>query len=428
MNKEKYSICLFGASLTTGNMGVSALSVSLINLLNRVKPDSKITLVIPQRESGKHELFINNKKKIINIVNFRLSPKSRLSDHLFWIFILALCSKVIPFNSIRLSIINSNNMLKQLYSADFIGDIYSGDSFSDIYGFFRFVISIIPRLIIILLNKKYVLLPQTYGPYKNILSEHLASNILLKANKIFSRDKQGIILVKKMLRKKRIIKNIYYCPDVAFTLEPIKPENYNLPINNNNKKPIIGINISGLLYNGGYTKNNMFQLKITYKDFVKELIRKILASGKHYIFLVPHTYSNDDGIENDYYACSLAWKSLSVQEKEKVFVIPKDFNQNEIKWIIGNCDFFIGSRMHSCIAALSQGIPTIGLAYSKKFKGVFSSVDSDDMVIDARTTESVPAFKRILIALEERKDKAEKLIINIKKVKNDIMNYFSDLL
>jgi polysaccharide pyruvyl transferase WcaK-like protein len=40
--------------------------------------------------------------------------------------------------------------------------------------------------------------------------------------------------------------------------------------------------------------------------------------------------------------------------------------------------------MHACIAALSQGIPCVGIAYSRKFRGVFETVGLPDMALDAR--------------------------------------------
>ena len=49
------------------------------------------------------------------------------------------------------------------------------------------------------------------------------------------------------------------------------------------------------------------------------------------------------------------------------------------KAVIGQCDFFIGSRMHACIAALSQGVPCVGVAYSMKFAGVFDTVGMERM-------------------------------------------------
>ena len=57
------------------------------------------------------------------------------------------------------------------------------------------------------------------------------------------------------------------------------------------------------------------------------------------------------------------------------------YDQSEIKHIIGQCDFFIGSRMHACIGAVSQNIASVSIAYSNKFRGVMETVGMDEYVI-----------------------------------------------
>lgn len=66
------------------------------------------------------------------------------------------------------------------------------------------------------------------------------------------------------------------------------------------------------------------------------------------------------------------------------------------------CSFFIGARMHACIAALSQCIAAVGIAYSKKFKGVFETVGVADLVADPRTMEKEELIKIICNALQDR--------------------------
>ena len=71
------------------------------------------------------------------------------------------------------------------------------------------------------------------------------------------------------------------------------------------------------------------------------------------------------------------------------------YDQNEIKYIIGLCDFFLGARMHATIAALSQCIPAVGMAYSKKFAGVFETVGVEGCVVDMRTLNDQEILSRI---------------------------------
>ena len=58
--------------------------------------------------------------------------------------------------------------------------------------------------------------------------------------------------------------------------------------------------------------------------------------------------------------------------------------------------------MHACIAALSQGIPCVGIAYSRKFHGVFETVGMQDWVVDARTATDEAAVARVLELYRQR--------------------------
>lgn len=204
IESDKKNICLFGCSFSTGNMGVSALAASLIENICAIYPDANFFLLIGNKKQGEQVIRIKDKKIRIHILNYRLSPKARLKEHLVWIFLNALIYKFFPVKLFRKLILENSIWLKTLSAADFIGDIRGGDSFSDIYGLYRFVIGILPVKTAQLLNKKIVLLPQTYGPYKSYISRIIAKNIIRNADKVVSRDKNSMLLIKNLLRKVRI--------------------------------------------------------------------------------------------------------------------------------------------------------------------------------------------------------------------------------
>ena len=53
----------------------------------------------------------------------------------------------------------------------------------------------------------------------------------------------------------------------------------------------------------------------------------------------------------------------------------------ESKAVVGACDGLVAGRMHISIAALSQGVPVLGLAYQGKFEGLWRHCG-----LDAATT------------------------------------------
>ncbi|HIH97174.1 MAG TPA: hypothetical protein HA348_06840 [Thermoplasmata archaeon] len=393
-----FNVCLMGASLDTGNMGVSALSASLIKLIKEARPDASFYFFIGNKSNHSQKLNILDKEIEIKIANYRLSPRSKIKEHLFWILILAFFQRITPFQFIKNSIINSTPCLKTLKYSDFIGDIHGGDSFSDIYSLQRMILGTIPQLIVLLLGKELVLLPQTYGPFKSAPAKRIAHFVISKSSIILSRDRQSIEVIKNILGKKGANKKIILCPDVAFALDLIIPQKINIipSIDKPHDVALIGFNINGLLYNGGYSKNNMFSLKYDYKLFAQKLAESLLEKTNAHLLLVPHTFAPAGNVESDNEACREIYEFLQKSFTGRVHFVAGIYNQFNIKGIIGFCDFFIGSRMHSCIAALSQGIPTVGVAYSRKFKGIFDSINVGNMVSDARSASMEETIDFIL--------------------------------
>jgi colanic acid/amylovoran biosynthesis protein len=150
------------------------------------------------------------------------------------------------------------------------------------------------------------------------------------------------------------------------------------------------------MYFGGYTRNNMFGLKLDYATFLPVLVAVLLRECSGEIWLVPHTFAPAGNVESDPDACRDLRAALPSDLRPRVRIVAREYDQHEIKGIIGQCDFFIGSRMHACIAALSQGVPCVGIAYSMKFAGVFESVGMGEWVIEGRTVSNQPAVTRIL--------------------------------
>lgn len=426
---EEYNVCFQGSSLDTGNLGCSALTASFIKLVTDSKPNARLNLLYANRTNGVQSLKVSGRTVHLDIVNYRLSPRAKINEHVFWILFLAILQRVVPIRSVRRRIIRSNRWLRTLDKADFVGEIRGGDSFSDIYGLRRFFLGIIPCLIAVLMRKKLVLLPQTYGPFKSRIAKAIAGFIMLRAHRIFARDRESMELARKLLGCKSKDKIIEFCPDIAFTLEASLPERLDIEpeLDLNCSVPLIGLNISGLLYVGGFTRNNMFGLGVDYKEFVHVMLEQLMEQTDAHILLVPHVFWG--GAEgNELQICRELRESMGAKYAGRLHLIMQEYDQSQVKGIIGKCDFFIGSRMHACIAALSQCIPTVGLAYSKKFLGVFQSIGVGGSVIDMRHRSQEEIIDTILYAFRRREHTTNHLKTIIPEVQKQISDIFKDML
>ena len=169
----------------------------------------------------------------------------------------------------------------------------------------------------------------------------------------------------------------------------------------------------------------MFGLKTNYRELIDGIVDYLMKDEGVLVLLVPHVLAPSRTVEDDPNACWQLYEKLSEKYSGRIFLTKGNYNHNNIKYIIGLCDFFIGSRMHACIAALSQSIPAVGIAYSKKFHGVFESVGLGDCVADAYQCSNNSELLSIVEAAFEKRDQTRKHLDRvIPQIKAEILGMF----
>jgi polysaccharide pyruvyl transferase WcaK-like protein len=410
-------------------MGCSALTTSLIGLLHTAAPDAEIRLLYGHECGGKRSVLLaSNTRLEVEIVNCRMSPRSRLREHRFWILGAAFLYRLIPLSALRSRLANSTPWLRCLLEANLIGDIRGGDSFSDIYGIRRLLLAASEYLVVSLLGKRVSLLPQTCGPFRSKISRVVAHWILKQAPVILVRDRRSEEIAKELLGDTGKETRVKLCPDVAFSLPAVAPPRIEItpPFESSSQTCLVGVNINGLLYMGGYTRDNMFRLQCNYPEFCNELVKQLASIPNTRVLLIPHTFGSHPPLEEDEGACRKVWESVrGTGIFDNVHFLEGSYDQSEIKNVIGRCDFLLGARMHACIAALSQGIPCVGLAYSRKFAGVFETAGMADMVLDMCKLPAGELINRCMRLFEQRVDTAQKLETAIPEVKERLRATFA---
>jgi polysaccharide pyruvyl transferase WcaK-like protein len=426
MGKKNMKVCLLGASFDTGNLGVSALAESSIKIILNRWSDAEIVLLGTGSADGEHCLKLSGREIRVRIFRIRFCKNVFLRSHFCVLLLNAMLLKLLPFRRFRNLLSAMNHYVKILIETDMVFDITGGDSFSDIYGLRRFLIyGFLQKWLVMLFDKELILLPQTYGPFKRSISRMMAKNVLKRANMVYARDKESFEYVQTLFGRHNVNGKLRFVPDIAFVLDPHEPETIDVGALDSMQREnsvVVGLNISGLLYNGGYTRENMFGLKTNYQELIYSIVDFLMADKRLHVLLVPHVLTPSRIVEDDPNACRQLYEKLSGKYPGRIFLTQGSYNQNGIKHIIGLCDFFIGSRMHSCIAALSQSIPAVGIAYSKKFHGVFESVGLGDCVADIYRCSRKEELLSIVKAAFEKRDKIrthlEKII---PKIQADIL-------
>lgn len=378
MNKDTINIILANAPVKNGNRGCVALSITMLSLITEVMrcADLKCKLFLPDsefRDSKRHEYKIQGE-----LITFEDCPYPK-----------GLCLK----DNIKITlkaIIKKENKAKQIFkNADFILDIGQGDSFADIYGFHRF--NIIDRVHTLArkYNKPYFILPQTIGPFKDEAIKEKALESIRKAQMCMARDKQSYNYVIKNVPEQKNIKEYI---DVAFFMPYKKFEQDKEYIH-------VGLNISALLWHGGYTRDNQFGLKCDYQKVVKDIIDYFLVQSKTKVHLIPHVVSTERTIENDYAVSYDLWRKY---DNPNLILAPLALSPIDIKDYIAGMDFFMGARMHATIGAFSSGVPVVPMAYSRKFNGLFKDTLQYDAMVDMKVQDTDEIIANIKEAFKKR--------------------------
>lgn len=244
--------------------------------------------------------------------------------------------------------------------ADLVADIAGGDSFTDQYGVKRFLFQALTKAIVILAGTPLVLSPQTLGPFERGWCRRLAAWIMRHARAVVARDAMSSDYIRKIGADRRLIE----ATDVAFRLRYKRAE---LP---QTGKIRVGLNVSGLLFQGGYSRENYFGLTVDYPELIRTLLTRLTAREDCEVHLIGHVLVplKYETIEDDHRV------ALALAKEFGVVAAPAFETPSEAKSYIAAMDFFSGSRMHACIAAFSSGVPVVPLAYSRKFAGLFGTL------------------------------------------------------
>ncbi len=431
--RKPLHIVLLGASFRTGNLGVNALAESTIKILLHQWPQTEVTLLGSGYDPEQFVLPLGERQVQIQGVPIRFSRKLTLPYHFLWFALYGVLARVLPWRGARRRLFARNAYCRTLHEAHLAVDITGGDSFSDIYGVRRFLLGFLRKWLVLLYGKDLVLMPQTYGPFRRAVCRHLARHILKRSKRVYTRDTAGLEYLSRLLGRAGTEGKVLFAPDVAFVLDARKPAVLDVDgveLARTKGSVLVGLNVSGLIYYGGYTGHNEFGLKADYKGLIDKIVNLLLSKPDTLLLLVPHVIpigGFGGNVENDLTACLDVHERFSKLHPGRLFVARGRYDHCETKHIIGMCDFFIGTRMHACIAALSQGIPAVGLAYSQKFRGVFESVGVGELAVEMREANVEESVAAVDKAFTARRTVAERLRQTVPAVQQQVLTLLENV-
>ena len=377
------------------NKGDAAIVISMIQNLKKTFPEATVKLIslYPEEDKKKYGSDIevlnpilqiqSNKNKILNII-YRI----------FNIYWKRLCYKFKFFY---------NKTERCINDADLI--ISCGGGYMQSHGIKKFFTDYSSHYLQLLCSvsckKKLVIFAQTIGPFDNY-SKKLTKKIFEKSKLILVREKRSLDYVNNNFN----LDNVYLTSDSAFLLEKRETK-----FDVNKEFVNIGITAREWIYPNSNSKREKEIKNLNYINSMASFIDKIIEKKNAFVYLMPQCIGPN--LDNDILISKEIIKK--VNNKDKCIIIDEDYSPEELKFIYGKMDYFIGTRMHSNIFALSEGIPSIAISYDYKTDGIMNLFDMDKYVIKIEDINSDILYKKMLELMEDKHIK-ESILEKYKKI------------
>lgn len=326
---------------------------------------------------------------------------------IFKLFITFLFTQI-KFNFFFKNLVKTNKTIKAMNESDFIvvcgGGFLGGKKLDSLMHLYQIYINT-------KFNKKVYLMGTSIEPIKNKIVNYYTKKILSKVDYIYAREKITEKILSEFMPKEKYT----LIPDMAFML---RDENKNYAFLNkyrNDSEMLIGITVRNWNFpnstNKNYARNNYITQMVRFLEYV---INKYKAT---FVFIpqVIVSYAND-------YDVAIEIRNKLKKQYKKYFVLrDDDWSPVEIKSVIGNLDYFVGTRMHSNIFATSMCIPTLAIAYEKKTNGIMETVGQQEYIeeIDNITCENlILKFEKLV---KNNKLIKKELKIKRKEIKSEIL-------
>ena len=395
-------LCVFGVPPRTGNLGVTAMHLALLTGIAR-RVENPLITVFDDRPGIRPEATRLAGREMTYRLCGAIPTRRIYRRHSLW-QIRA---------SGRLGGLG-NPVIKAIREAHAVLDVTGGDSFTDLYGPRRFRWVTLDKLITLEQGRPLILLPQTIGPFHSARARRIARRILRSAMMVWVRDATSFTVLRDLLGSDFDDDRHRCGVDLAFGLETRQPAQP-LPepiaswFADDGRRPIVGCNVSGLIFNNAAAAKVRFGLRAEYDRAVILFLQRILNQTDANVLLVPHVITERGHHEHDPDACASVAEALPQADGQRVAIVGGGYDPCEMKWIIGRTDWFCGTRMHAGIAALSSGVPTAAIAYSRKTRGVFDTCGQGPHVADPRELDTANVVEHLWQSWTQRETAAAQL-------------------
>lgn len=220
-------------------------------------------------------------------------------------------------------------------------------------------------------NKKYIFMPQAFGPFTNASDKNLLKASFPKADLIFAREKTSFDYVHEFSKQ-----NLKMSPDFTNLVKGVIPDYYK-----EGDKKIVIIPNNNMMNN----KNDNLLWARNYINVLSNAVKAIKNLGYEPVLL-----NHEGKLDGD--ICKTVKNNIGDSNLE----IITEGDPLKVKGIIGASAALVSSRFHGCVSALCQGIPCLGTSWSHKYERLFEDYGREKFLLTPEMT-----IEQIQLLLEE---------------------------
>lgn len=353
-------VSIIGSALS-GNKGAAAMLESAIASILDAFPEASFTLfsMYPREDRALNRL------PQLEVVDARPRPLGVTINS------LALLYRILP--PLRGLLRRRSAAIRGLAKSDVLLD-QMGISFTD--GRERFLLyntaAILPAF---MLRVPVVKCAQAIGPFRNPVNRIVSRRFLPKIHAIVTRGR-----ITHEFAEGFGLRNLIRGSDSAFALKLSGHERESL-------SQVLDLSVFDAEHKVVGVAPS-FVLKRKYEaatggDYIAlmaELIESVIAAG-HRVALIPHSVrtGTDKTQNNDLPLCREVCERLSV--REEILFADTELSSQDLRALIGMCDYFVTSRFHAMVSSLAVSVPCLVIGWSHKYQEVLEMFQLEEWAI-----------------------------------------------
>ena len=259
-----------------------------------------------------------------------------------------------------------------------------------------------------LAGKRPLMMPQSIGPLHRALDQRLVRWAFRDVEPVVARDELARAEAEALMPSARV----ELCPDIAFYGWNASADSPSAP-----PGPSVGIVVMD------WTWARKVDPTIALDEYVAKLARVSRSLADHGIAVRLYGHSRIPEMDQDDVA--VADRVEAAVGMPHVTVDPEGASgdADTLHKLFGQLDVVIGTRLHSCIVAMSAGTPAVGLAYQPKTTGTFDLLGLSSLAFDVETfdADEIAALALRLVDATEQRDE---VIAQVAATRERILSFY----